>query len=141
MTLALRILNGRVSINGFRFSLDGENVVPEDKDRLPPPDRASDYRQIADRTVGIPENAFVDTLGDSKFTLLRYVDRVLYEDSYAEVHGEDAWRIWVKGNSAELADRDKRLNRPISYLHCNCCTCFPHYELQVNEGCVRIAIH
>jgi hypothetical protein len=139
MALALKILYGRVSINSFRFFLDGDKVIT--KDDLPPLSRHDEeaYRPVAPRTVCLPENAFLNTIGESAFVLLRYVDGVVGEDPYAEVHGEDAWRIWVKGNSAEAADRDKKLNRPVSYLHCHCCTCFPHYELQVNEGCARVA--
>ncbi len=141
MALALKLLYGEVVINGGRFYLKDDKVVPRGEFPGGVPADKNDFQNVAPQTIRLPDNALTDTIGDTAFTLLRLDRSGVGSDPYAEVHGEDSWRIWLNGNSAEAADKDRALNRPISYLHCHCCTCFPYYELQVNEGCVRVAIH
>lgn len=108
--------------------------------------------------VILAEDAFVDPGPKGRFTLHPIRADGALGPVYAEVRGLKArllagdapgpWRIRVDAPGADVKRRGKRpklpttpndTNPPVSYLHWRTEVFFACFELQVNEGCVRIA--
>jgi len=133
LALAVKIVRGQIKVNGQELS-PGSTVLPEGVTVL------GDYYIV-------PENSLLDTVGNASFTLhpANTRTRKISPDPYAEVRGNNPdWRICVSAPMAKPGppEEDKRNNKtPVSYLHRYDDTeRRPYLELQVNEGCVRVAL-
>jgi len=136
-SIALKIRHGRVSVNGHVYSWDEsrgkivQEVLENGEVRI----------TVVGDHVDLEEGARTRPLGDAVYLLYPAEGRVLRGSPYAEVRGEHAARMILHASTeAEQAKAGKEPpNPPVSYLHCYSEGCFPYLELQVNEGCVRVA--
>ena len=128
MALALRILQGTVLVDGYSFRAPGKSGITA-LDGLPPgAELVADYLQL-------PNDAFTDTVLNAAFTVHPVIDERTLGPAYAEVRGSGRWRVCLNPSSGSGPNQ----NLPIGYFVWICDPFFACFELQVNEGCVRIA--
>jgi len=119
MPLAIVIVSGRLSINGQIY-------VP---------------KKTTSDPVQIKENDVVDTIGESKFKIHAFTNtdcKSIKPEPYAVVSSIDTWRIALTAPLTSPPENDDQKNHPVSYLLPKTDGFFTQFELQVNEGCVRI---
>jgi hypothetical protein len=129
--LAMRIVKGQVEVNGQLYQLQGDKIVSVSGEEYPPKDR------LLGTALWLPQQAVVKAVGDAQFTIHPVLPNLQVGKEYAEVHGQDPnWYIRLADTSTAQGG-----NPPISFLHfVPGCPPPPGdlYDLQVNEGVVRI---
>src|SRR5262245_41355829 len=131
--LAVKVKKGIIKVNEYLVKKSGNTIIPVGGP-LPP-----EYKTVQDG-LWIPENSTVKAVDDGYFTIhpvegtkVNPTIGAMYAALQGQPQGNDDWYIWLKLDPAKP---------PISY-----CIAIPKcppddlYELQLNEGCVRIGKH
>src|SRR5262245_21738348 len=106
MELAVKILKGQVTVNGFTFQFSQTGSPPKKVD----PDPLPNGVVLSGELVLFPEGATVKAKADGRFKIYPVIDGTIGDQEYAEVQGTGDWVAFVTANNSKV---NKRYNPPV----------------------------